>query len=234
MHALGDQLRVDRGRLVLDVDHLHLVAGLEVRQRAAGSRWEVAFLGRDRVAVRVERRMAQPHRQFLGLLGGRPVLPALRLRMPAFRLHPRLIREVALPQPVNADDAQRLAASFRGQPEASFRRHDEPQPLHAGKEFGAAPAAEPQHPDQALVGRLAALVLAVEEVLQRVLGAGPLQRPPTEAPAPEPAVVGTRHEDGQRHDGGEDDEGEEGVHVGQIRAAAGSAFTSTNRTFSLH
>ena len=69
MNAFGDQLRVDRGGLVLHVNHLDLFAGREVRQRPAGSRRQVAFLGRDRVTVRVERRMAQPHRQLLGLFG---------------------------------------------------------------------------------------------------------------------------------------------------------------------
>ena len=84
----------------------------------------------NRIAVRIEPRMAERRRQGLDLIDGQRVLAAFRDRVHGSKRQPRLVREVALEQAVRANDLPRHALAFAGQLELLPAREDEPLLLH--------------------------------------------------------------------------------------------------------
>ena len=89
--------------------------GRQLGERDALVRRQLAARRRNRIAVRVVARVAERGGQRRGLLFAGAVLAPLGVRVPLAGVEPGLVGEVALPQPVDADDSQRLAPAVGGE-----------------------------------------------------------------------------------------------------------------------
>ncbi len=197
MKALGHELRVHGLRLVLYVDDLGELADLELRQRPAQRRRDLAAGGRNRIAVRIVARIPHARGQRFGLGGRSRVLEALGLVVPSGRVEARLVGQVALPQTVDADDAQGVAAPLAGQPVLPVLDLDQLLRLQPAQDLRRAIARHRERAGHALQGSFTTVVLEVEEVLEGVLDQHPLRRAQRPQATPEPAA----HRPEQKHRG---------------------------------
>ncbi len=94
----------------------------------------VAVARRNRIAVRIEPRVAERRRQRVDLIGGERVLAAFGGRVHVPKRQPRFVGEVAFEQPMRADDLQREALALGGQLELLPARDDQPLRLHPADE----------------------------------------------------------------------------------------------------
>ncbi len=221
----GRYLRVDRLGLVLDV---HDGAGLidrELREQRALVRRDLAARHRDRVAVRIEARVTQRRRQEVGLLVARPVLLALRLGVPFLRVETRLVRQVALPEAVDADHAERVAAPLGRQVQPVLvvtHQVEALEPLHEPRGIAARDA---ERPGQALERRRPLAVLAVPQVLEGVLDLDPIGGDEPAPPTPREARARPEDHDGQCQQDADGDKRRQRVDHGQPgRPNAGPSF----------
>ena len=124
---------------------------------------------RDRIAVRVVARVAERRGQRLGLLLAGAVLAPLGVGVPLAGVEAGLVGEVALPQPVDADDPQRLAAAVGGEAQRAVVVVEQVEPAEAVDELGGGAPGEAEGAGQAFERRRALAVLPVPDVLERVL-----------------------------------------------------------------
>ncbi len=120
MHARpqpqGDQLAVNRLRLVLNVRNQHRRFGLNAIERLAIFAFESAVRTGDHVPVRVTCGVPQAGGQGARLRRRQQVLLLLRA-VPFVLAIPCFFREIAFPQPVRAENVQAHLASRRPQPQ---------------------------------------------------------------------------------------------------------------------
>ena len=88
--------------------------------------------------------MAERGRHRLGLLVAGAVLAAFGVSVPLAGIEPGLVGEVALPQPMDADDPQRLAPAIRRQAEGPLIVVEQVEPAEAIHELGGGAAGEAQ------------------------------------------------------------------------------------------
>ena len=121
MHAVGENLREDHFGLVLDVNDAggHALAQLGERRDAGILLGDLTVGRRDRIAVRVDARVAELFGQRVGPLRCDPVLVSIGAGVPLARVHTGLVGQVALPEPVSADHLEGVPFALIGQQDAT-------------------------------------------------------------------------------------------------------------------
>ena len=124
-------------------------SGVELGERDALVRRQLAARRRDRIAVRVVARVAERGGQRRGLLFAGAMLAPFGVRVPLAGVEPGLVGEVALPQPVNADDSQRLTPPVGGEAQGPVVVVEQIEAAEAIDELGGGAAGEAKGPGQA-------------------------------------------------------------------------------------
>lgn len=102
------------------------------------------------------------------------MLAALGGAVDLWQRQPHLVGEVALEQPMGADDLPRDALAFGRQLELLAAGHDQALVLHACEQLHEAGVAQTQRAAEGIERRLAAAILPVEQVLERVFDLRPV------------------------------------------------------------
>ena len=140
------------------------VAGVPVGRR------DRAFARRNRIAVRIDVWVAQRRRQPIGVGGRERVFAPLGGRVDVAQRQPRFVGEVALEQPMGADDLQREPLAFRRQLELlALASRAGPALCMRPTSATTAASRQLQGAGQRRERAAAAAVLLLEQVLQRVL-----------------------------------------------------------------
>ncbi len=126
------------------------------------------------------------------------VLQTLGLLVPLLLVEAGLVSQVALPEPVCADDVQRRIAPLERQRQVAAGRADQAQRLHTAQQGGSAVGRHAQGAGHALQGGLAAVHLALVDVFQRILDAHPVADACALAPTLQQAALGPEN---QQHGG---------------------------------
>ena len=148
-------------------------------------------------------------REAFDLLGREVVLAPVGLAVPIELREPGLLREVLLPEPVDADHPERVAAAGVRQGEAALGGARQAARLQMGEQVGRAPRLDRQRTRQALERRRARLVLAVVEVLERVLHENPPVRAahPDRVPEEPPPRAPGQDQQSRQHEHQEEPDG---------------------------
>ena len=131
--------------------------------------------------------MPERRRQRIDLRLGEAVLAALGGAVHLLQRKARLVGEVALEQPMRADDLPRHALAVRRQLEFLAAGDDQVLVLHPRQQLHQPRVAETKGAAERVERREPAAILLVEEVFQRVFDPGAVpQRPPPPHPANRP------------------------------------------------
>jgi hypothetical protein len=205
VQALGHELRVHGFGLVLEVDDLADPPDGDLDDWPAAVGHDLALGGGDRIAVRIEPWLAEVGRQPPGALLRRFVLEHFGRSVPLRRRETGLVREVALPQAMNADDPERLAPAPAREPRVRPLVLDEREPLQASEQLARSIPREPERAGEALERDRLLARLEVVEVFERVLEQDSLSRAQAARESrPQPAARPER--DGKDRRGGRRDQ----------------------------
>ena len=135
---------------------------------------------------------------------------ALGEMVPLGLRHAGLLREVAFPQAVGADDVQRQFATRLPEPQAAFAERHQAVRLHVGEQFGRLAVADVQRPRHAVQGRHLAVHFALQHMFQGVLAAHPYCAPARLPPAGHDPDIRPEQQDGDDEQGNDEGQADHG------------------------
>jgi len=164
-----ENLGVRQGRLVFEVRNPPVSIGRPCGHWCVVGGRNRSVAPGNRVAMWVATRMAQRRRQRLHLIGRERVFLALGRGVYVAQRQPRLVREIALEQPMSPDDLTRHTFAFSGQLKLLTGSDHQALLLHASKQLHESLVFDPQHSAERRKRSMTPAILQIEKMFQCIL-----------------------------------------------------------------